>query len=187
MSRAALRIAAVATVAVWGLISLGAAAQAPQSAGNAKPPATRSAPAARPLWSELSPGQREALAPLSSKWDGYSAERKQKWLEVAAKYPNLAPDGKQRLHERMAEFAQLSPQQRETLRENFRKAYELPADQRQAVLQQYKDLPPDQRKALTEQASKKAEPPRRPARDLSGDRSGKAGGDRRSEPAPAGR
>jgi hypothetical protein len=146
-------------------------------------PAAAPADLARPLWKELGPVQREALAPLASRWDSFDADRKQKWIEVAARYPNLSADGKRRLHERMAEFAKLTPQQRNTLRENFKKAYELPADQRQAVLQEFKELPPEERAALREKADKKNEPPRRPTRDLS-DRSAKPAAERKNEAAP---
>ena len=71
----------------------------------------------RPTWNELTPAQREALAPLSKDWETLDAERKRKWIEVAAKYPNLSPDGKQRLHERMGEFSKLTPT-KTTAREN---------------------------------------------------------------------
>jgi hypothetical protein len=167
MTRSSTTIVVLAVSALLGLAgSTPASSQTPAKAARGEASATKSAAVARPRWSDLKPVQREALAPLQGKWDGYDADRKQKWLEVASRYPNLSPEGKQRLHERMAEFAQLTPQQRQTLRENFRKAYELPADQRQAVLQQYKGLPPDQREALTEQAGRKEEPPRRTPRDL---------------------
>jgi hypothetical protein len=145
-------------------------------------PTSAAADLARPLWNELDPAQREALAPLASRWDTFDADRKQKWIEVAAKYPNLSSDGKRRLHARMAEFAKLTPQQRNTLRENFKKAYELPADQRQAVLQEFKELPPEERAALRQKADQKKEPPRRPTRDLS-DRTAKSTAERKSEPA----
>jgi hypothetical protein len=120
----------------------------------------------RPTWTELSPPQKEALAPLAKDWNTLESDRKQKWLEVATKYPQLSPDGKQRLHERMAEFARLTPAQRQTARENFRRAYELPPDQRQAALQAYQGLDAEQRQGL----AKKAEPPRRPTRELRSDR-----------------
>ncbi len=60
------------------------------------------------------------------------------------------------MHERMGEYARLTPEQRKTARENFRQAYELPADQRQEKLQRYQALPDDKKRALTEQAAKKA-------------------------------
>lgn len=153
------------------LLSLGAIVlflpTLPAQAQTARPP---SAAAARPTWNELSPAQREALAPLAGDWNTLDADRKQKWLEVAAKYPRLSPDGKRRLQERMAEYARLTPEQRKTARENFRRAYELPADQRQSALQHYQELDASERKALGEQAGKKAEPPRRSTRELRGDR-----------------
>ena len=120
----------------------------------------------RPTWSELSPSQREALAPLAKDWAGLDADRKRKWLEVASRYPNLSPEGKQRLHERMGEFARLTPEQKNTARENFRRAYEVPAEQRQATVQRYQELPPDKKRELADKAAAKSEAPRRPAREV---------------------
>jgi hypothetical protein len=120
----------------------------------------------RPTWSELTPIQREALAPLAKDWGSLDAERKRKWLEVAAKYPNLSPEGKQKLQERMVEFARLTPEQKATARENFRRAYEVPAEQRQATVQKYQELPPDKKRELADKAAMKSESPRRAARDL---------------------
>lgn len=121
----------------------------------------------RPTWSELTPTQREALAPLAKDWGSLDADRKRKWLEVAARYPNLSPEGKQKLHERMAEFARLSPEQKSTARENFRRAYEVPAEQRQATVQKYQELPPEKKRELADKAAaSKSGAPRRPAREL---------------------
>lgn len=120
----------------------------------------------QPRWNELTPAQREALAPLSKDWNAMDAERKRKWIEVAAKYPRLSPDGQQKLHERMAEFSKLTPEQKRTARENFRRAYEVPAEQRQATVQKYQELPPDKKRELADRAVAKPEAPRRPTREL---------------------
>jgi hypothetical protein len=120
----------------------------------------------RPTWNELTPAQREALAPLSRDWNTFDADRKRKWIEVAAKYPNLSPGGKQKLHERMGEFSKLTPEQKKTARENFRRAYEVPAEQRQATVQKYQDLPPDKKRELADRAVVKTEAPRRPTREM---------------------
>lgn len=119
----------------------------------------------RPAWNELSPEQREALAPLAKDWPSFDADRKRKWLEVASRYPNLSPEGKQKLHERMAKFARMTPEQKKTARENFRKAYEVPAEQRQATVQKFQELPPDKKRELADRVAK-SEAPRRPAREL---------------------
>ena len=75
---------------------------------------------------------------------------------MAGRFPRLTPDKQKRMHERMGEYARLTPEQRKTARENFRQAYELPADQRQEKLQRYQALPDEKKRALTEQATKKA-------------------------------
>ncbi len=110
----------------------------------------------RPNWNELTSAQREALAPLAGMWETLEADRKKKWLEMAGRFPRLTPDAQKRMHERMGEYARLTPEQRKTARENFRQAYELPADQRQEKLQRYQALPDEKKRALTEQAAKKA-------------------------------
>lgn len=109
---------------------------------------------ARPAWKDLTPAQREALAPLAEQWDTYDRDRKLKWLEVAKKYPQLTPEGRQRLHERMEAFAKLTPEQRRTARTNFQRAYELPMEQRQSLIQRYQELPPEKKQELAEKARK---------------------------------
>lgn len=168
-----MRFRFVAPLFALALLSAVPASHAQSAAGAgtaAAKPATRSS--ARPAWNDLTPSQREALAPLEGRWSGFDSARRKKWLEVAERYPSLSDEGKQRLHERMGEFADMSSQQRRTARENFKRAYELPADQRQALIQEYKDLPADEKRALAEEAERKAEPPRRPTREL-GERPGK--------------
>ena len=108
-----------------------------------------------PTWSALTAQQREALAPLAGDWSTMSADRKKKWLDIAEKYPRLSPDGKARLHSRMAEFAKLTPKQRQTARENFQRAYELPLESRESAVQQYKSLPPEKKRELTERGKRR--------------------------------
>ena len=138
------------------LVSTLYAAQAqtspPVPSPSAKAPAS---PTGGPVWKDLTPAQRGALAPLAGQWETLTPERKQKWLEVSAQYPRLTPDAQQRVQQRMGEFARLTPEQRDTARENFRSAYELPANERHEKLQRYRDLPDDKKRALSEQAAKK--------------------------------
>jgi hypothetical protein len=121
----------------------------------AQPRPTQSPAESPPTWSALSAPQREALAPLAGQWATMSADRKKKWLDIAEKYPRLSPDGKARLHSRMAEFAKLTPKQRQTARENFQRAYELPLESRESAVQQYKALPPEKKRELTERGKRK--------------------------------
>jgi hypothetical protein len=56
------------------------------------------------------------------------------------------------------------------MRENFKRAYELPPEQRELRVQGYQQLPEERRRELAESAkpaaAAKAEPPRKPTRDL---------------------
>lgn len=153
------------TLTLLAALSTAALAQGtPSTPSSGRPPVVQ-AQSSRPTWSELSPAQREALAPLQGEWNRLESDRKQKWLEVAAKYPRMSPEGQKRLHERMQEFVKLTPEQRRTARENFKRAYELPADQREALIEQYNALPPEKKQELANQAGRRADTPRRTPRD----------------------
>jgi hypothetical protein len=113
------------------------------------------AAAGGPAWSQLSPQQREALAPLSGQWAALPAENKRKWLEIADRYPQLSPEGQARLQARMGEFARLTPEQKRTARRNFQRAYELPRESRESAVEQYRLLPDDKKKELSERSQRK--------------------------------
>ena len=49
-----------------------------------------------PSWGELSPNEKQVLAPLASDWDKLDGTRKQKWRGVAQRYPTMQPDEQQR-------------------------------------------------------------------------------------------
>jgi Protein of unknown function (DUF3106) len=158
---------ALALALALACVTLLAFAQAPAAGGGRSTPtppaATKDKDVAKPAWKDLSPAQRDALAPLAKEWDSFDQSRKLKWLDVANKYPQLSPEGQKRLQERMVEFVKLTPEQRRTARTNFQRAYELPIEQRQSLVQQYQELPPEKKQALADKASKKSEPPRRGA------------------------
>ncbi|HEU4622627.1 MAG TPA: DUF3106 domain-containing protein [Burkholderiaceae bacterium] len=121
----------------------------------------RSGPAptatARPTWSELTPAQRQALAPLQNDWDGLDAERKRKWLEISARMPNMQPAERERVQQRMRDWAAMSPKERQEARRNYRELKKTPPDQRQRAWEQYQQLPEDERKRLAEEARRNQE------------------------------
>jgi len=110
---------------------------------------------AKPLWSDLTPTQQEALAPLAAEWNKIEAPRKKKWLALSNKYQSMKPDEKARLHERMRDWAKLTPEQRRVARESFARANKLNQGQRNAEWQQYQKLPEEQKKKLAEEAAAK--------------------------------
>lgn len=155
-------VARVALLAGSLLLGSSALAQAPAPAAKGAAAAKAApAPLTRPAWNELTPAQRDALAPLGGMWATLETDQKEKWLEVARRYPNLSSDGQKRVQQRMVEFAKLTPEQRRTARENFRRAYELSAEERQEKLQKYQQLPEDKKRELATRADRKGEPARR--------------------------
>ncbi len=112
-----------------------------------------SAVASSPRWSELSPNQQTALAPLAASWESLEAARKRKWMSVAQTYSQLAPAEQAKLQGRMAEWAALSPRDRAVARFNFAESKKLPASDRAANWDAYKALPPEDRQKFVSQAA----------------------------------
>lgn len=145
--RSAVGLAALALVFALGT-GVGAGARA-QTAGN-------------PTWSQLSPDQRRALAPLQRDWDQLDATRRQKWLEVASRFESMPPQRQERVRERMNEWARMSPAQRSEARANFQQSKKLSPAERQARWDAYRSLPDDERAALAAARSKPFERPGKP-------------------------
>ncbi len=108
-------------------------------------------------WSDLTPAQRTALAPLSRKWGQLSEAQQRKWIALAENFNRMPPAEQAKLHSRMAEWVALSPQQRAQARLNFGEAQQLPADDRKAKWEAYQALPPEEKRRLATDAA--AKPP----------------------------
>lgn len=67
---------------------------------------TEDAPA---QWRELTPTQREVLAPLARQWGQMDDTAREKWLNVADRYKGLSPAEQRRVRERMAQWSNLPP------------------------------------------------------------------------------
>jgi len=139
------------------LICVGASAQG-NSGTKTTPVGEPAGPvqAGGPSWGSLTPAQRSALAPLEKEWGSIDTARKQKWLEIAARYPSLPPAEQARVQTRMAEWARLSPRERGEARLHYQEARQLSPAEREARWEQYKALPPDQRRQLAERAAPSA-------------------------------
>lgn len=112
-------------------------------------------PVIKPLWTDLTPAQQQALAPLAAEWDKLESIRKKKWLEIGNKFSTMKPDEQQRMQERMREWAKLTPEQRRVARESYARAKKLNPDQKSAQWQQYQQLPEEQKKKLAADAASK--------------------------------
>jgi len=111
--------------------------------------------AARPLWTDLTSAQQEALAPLSGEWNGLDAFRKNKWLAISNKFSTMKPDEQRRMQERMYEWVQLTPEQRRIVRTNYARAKKLNPNQKAVQWEQYQQLSDDQKKKLAAAARSK--------------------------------
>ena len=132
-----------------------AAPSSSPAGANASLPAVKAV--SRPGWTELSPAQKQALAPLASNWNTISEPQKRKWLEISKNYSTLSPEEQATLNGRMNEWVTLSPQQRAQARLNFGKTKEfsrqLTPEEKNARWQAYQALSPEEKQNLAAKAS----------------------------------
>jgi hypothetical protein len=126
-----------------------AASTAPKPAASKKPPsrATRSK-VTRPYWNDLTPAQRDALAPVAAEWDKLGSFRKKKWLELANRYATMSPEEQSRMQQRMRDWVKLSPEQRREARQSYNRVRKLTPEQRSAQWEHYQQLPEEKKKEL---------------------------------------
>ena len=127
----------------------------PASKPAATPAITAPATVVRPLWSELSVMQKQALAPLAGEWDKFPEGRKKKWLEIVTRYAKMKPEEQVRVQERMREWIKLTPEQRMAARENFAKSSLVKPEQKSAQWQQYQQLSAEEKQRLAQEHAKK--------------------------------
>jgi hypothetical protein len=128
------------------------ATPAPSSVSTGAAAGPKAVPTTKPLWSELSAEQQQALKPLVPHWNTMNAGQKRKWLALSRNYATMSADDRVTLHSRMIEWAALSNQQRAQARLNFAEVKRLPADERKVKWEQYQALSEEEKRKLAEQA-----------------------------------
>lgn len=131
---------------VWllaGWMSAGAQTAAPQPA---PPPQTATASQA---WQQLTPHQKQALAPLGAQWGALTAQQQSKWITISHNFAQLSVSEQITMHARMSDWVALSPQQRTLARLNFNKLQNLPKEDRKAKWEAYQALSPEEKKQLS--------------------------------------
>jgi hypothetical protein len=108
----------------------------------------------KPLWSDLTPAQQEALAPLGATWNTVSEVQKRKWLALSENYPRMSTAEQDKLHSRMSEWAALSPHQRTQARLNFAETQQLAPGDKRAKWEAYQKLSPEEKRKLAASAEK---------------------------------
>ena len=107
----------------------------------------------RPLWTELTAAQHQALAPLAANWDHLSETQKRKWLVLSKNYARMSPPEQVRLHGRMDDWVALTAQQRHTARFNFAETKRMTQDEKQEKWKAYQALSPDDRSKFIDRAA----------------------------------
>jgi len=136
-------------------------------ASSAAAGATKTVPATKPLWSELTAEQQQALKPLVPHWTTMNTGQKRKWLALSRNFANMSADDQVTLHSRMIEWAALSNQQRAQARLNFAEVKRVPADERKAKWEQYQALSEEEKRKLAERAPAKPRGAAIPVRPVS--------------------
>jgi hypothetical protein len=109
---------------------------------SAEPAATSSA------WRQLTPMQRQALAPLGAQWSALTAQQQAKWLTISKNFTQLPVADQVTMHSRMADWVDLSPQQRNLARLNFNQMQSLPKEDKKAKWEAYQALPAEEKRLL---------------------------------------
>lgn len=153
------RLAALGLLALTGVMPwvgiLGHTPAVAASSAHAAPSGSAGAPSD---WSQLSPSQRKALAPLAAQWATLAPSSRVKWVEVARRFPQLSPAEQARIQERMASWAALPSDQRGEARLRYQQSRQLPADQRQQKWQAYQALSTEEKQDLGRQAQRRQKP-----------------------------
>jgi hypothetical protein len=155
-------IVVLALWAGWGAFVAGVQAQsAPASShGTAHPaavktePAKTAKPASKPLWSELTPEQQQALEPLKQLWPTMREPHKRKWLALSRNFASHSKEEKSVLQGRMHEWAALTPQQRTFARLNYADVQRLSTDEKRAKWEAYQALSQEDKQKLAKQQPK---------------------------------
>lgn len=86
-------------------------------------------------WTELTPQQQQALAPLSGEWNSLPEKQQKNFIGIAKHYPKLTPPQQQRVHKRLLRWSKLTPAQRQQARERYKSFNQLPPEKREAAKQ----------------------------------------------------
>ena len=97
------------------------------------------AEAGQPLWAELKPQQKEALAPLAQEWNSMDAAKKKKWLGIAKRYPGMTSSEQHQTQLHMRDWNSLTPEQRELAREKYKTIKKLPPEKRLEIKRKWRE------------------------------------------------
>ncbi|RSZ36962.1 MULTISPECIES: DUF3106 domain-containing protein [unclassified Variovorax] len=143
------------------------AAGSPASTSSAPASSPKAVSTTKPLWSELTAEQQQALKPLNAHWNTLNVGQKRKWLALSRNFESMSAEDQSTLHSRMIEWAALSNQQRAQARLNFAEVKRIPPDERKVKWEQYQALSEEEKRKLAERAPPKPRGAAIPVRPVS--------------------
>lgn len=112
-------------------------------------PSQVSAPASK-SWQQLTPQQKQALAPLGAQWGALTGPQQNKWLVISKNFQQMSVAEQITMHNRMADWVGLSPQQRNVARLNFQAVQKnLPKEDKRAKWEAYQALSTEEKRQLS--------------------------------------
>ena len=136
------------------LTSAGAQTPAPEvpvpatTRTNTSVPQIQVAPASQ-AWQQLTPRQKQALAPLGAQWGALTAQQQNKWLAISQNFAQLSVADQITMHARMTDWVALSPQQRNLARLNFNTLQSVPKEDKKAKWEAYQALSAEEKRLLS--------------------------------------
>jgi hypothetical protein len=121
-----------------------------------------------PAWKDLTPTQREQLAPMAEQWDTMPASRRVRALERLerkARWEAMTPEERDRIREGARNFRDLPPELREKMRISMATMRGLPEDERKQLFALWRGMDPAQRRAWLETGGPGISPPPAAAKD----------------------
>lgn len=110
--------------------------------------AQQAAPAPLPAWEQLTPQQRELLlAPVRDRWNRSEPDERVRMLDHANRWQSMTPEQRDRARHGMKRWRGMPPERRVEARALFEHMRTLPEDERKAMVERWKQMTPEQRKA----------------------------------------
>lgn len=104
-------------------------------------------------WQQLTPKQKQALAPLGAQWGALTALQQNKWLALSQNFTQLSVADQVTMHMRMSDWVALSPQQRTLARLNFNKLQSLPKEDKKSKWEAYQSLSDAEKRELSAEST----------------------------------
>lgn len=90
-------------------------------------------------WADLSPAERQALAPIAGEYDKLPDSARKRFRGAAKRYPHLNPAEQKRFQSQLTEWAKMNPEERKKAREKYREFSELPPEKRNEVKEKWRE------------------------------------------------